>query len=568
MKSPILSHAMVLTLSLHALSVVYAGSATWNPHPTSNDWNTSTNWTPQTVPNDPAAIASFTISSKKVVSISANTIVDSIIFAAGASAFTINAKAVPLTIDGVGVTNSSAIGQNFTTSTSQGNAGLIRFTGTSIVSGLVTFTNQFGFQVSGITEFDDSASAGSGTFFNQAVPADGSGTGGMTVFHNTATAGAATVTNVGNGGPVPSFYSGSTYLYDNSSADHATFINETRGGTSISDSATAGDATFINNDNGGTGLSGVGVTGGNATFINNGGTTSGGLGGGTGILNGADAGNATLIANGGTNAGEGGHISFSFNATGGTATVKLYGNGMLSTALLGGPSVTIGSLEGDGVVVLGTNTLAIGSNDRDTTFSGLITESGSGKIQKVGSGTLILNGRPNRFNPAYHGGTTVSSGTLLVDNHATGSGLIQVNAGTLGGIGKIGPLTIGSGDGPGAFLAPGIDGVAELLSQDRLTFNADGIYNCEVDTDTMAADETGGRRVTINSGAQFVLISQGTSALPAGTVFTVIDNRGHPPISGAFANLPDGGTVTVNGNTFQANYEGGDGNDLTLTVVP
>jgi hypothetical protein len=48
----------------------------------------------------------------------------------------------------------------------------------------------------------------------------------------------------------------------------------------------------------------------------------------------------------------------------------------------------------------------------------------------------------------------------------------------------------------------------------------------------------------------------------------VIDNRGHPPISGAFANLPDGGTVTVNGNTFQANYEGGDGNDLTLTVVP
>ena len=204
---------------------------------------------------------------------------DSIIFAAGASAFTINAKAVPLTIDGVGVTNSSAIGQNFTTSTSQGNAGLIRFTGTSIVSGLVTFTNQFGFQVSGITEFDDSASAGSGTFFNQAVPADGTGTGGMTVFHNTATAGTATVTNVGNGGPVPSFYSGSTYLYDNSSADHATFINETRGGTSISDSATAGEATFINNDNGGTGLSGAGVTGGNATFINNGGTTSGGLGG-------------------------------------------------------------------------------------------------------------------------------------------------------------------------------------------------------------------------------------------------------------------------------------------------
>ena len=45
----------------------------------------------------------------------------------------------------------------------------------------------------------------------------------------------------------------------------------------------------------------------------------------------------------------------------------------------------------------------------------------------------------------------------------------------------------------GAFAAAGHDGVAELLSQDRLTFDADGIYNCEVDTDAIATDETGGR---------------------------------------------------------------------------
>jgi len=39
-------------------------------------------------------------------------------------------------------------------------------------------------------------------------------------------------------------------------------------------------------------------------------------------------------------------------------------------------------------------------------------------------------------------------------------------------------------------------------------------------------------------------------------------------ISGTFSNLPDGGIVTINGNNLQANCEGGDGNDLTLTVVP
>ena len=34
-----------------------------------------------------------------------------------------------------------------------------------------------------------------------------------------------------------------------------------------------------------------------------------------------------------------------------------------------------------------------------------------------------------------------------------------------------------------------------------------------------------------------------------------------------FSNLADGGTIVAGSNTFQADYEGGDGNDLTLTVV-
>ena len=56
--------------------------------------------------------------------------------------------------------------------------------------------------------------------------------------------------------------------------------------------------------------------------------------------------------------------------------------------------------------------------------------------------------------------------------------------------------------------------------------------------------------------------------LPSGIVFTVIGNPSRKPISGNLANLTDGRTITVGSNTFQANYEGGDGNDLTLTVVP
>jgi len=55
--------------------------------------------------------------------------------------------------------------------------------------------------------------------------------------------------------------------------------------------------------------------------------------------------------------------------------------------------------------------------------------------------------------------------------------------------------------------------------------------------------------------------------LTQGMVLTLISNTSANPISGTFTNLPDGSIVTINCNTFQANYEGGDGNDLTLTAI-
>jgi len=51
-------------------------------------------------------------------------------------------------------------------------------------------------------------------------------------------------------------------------------------------------------------------------------------------------------------------------------------------------------------------------------------------------------------------------------------------------------------------------------------------------------------------------------------VFTAISNTSSDPIAGTFANLPDDSTFTVGPNSYQVTYEGGDGNDLTLTVVP
>ncbi len=74
--------------------------------------------------------------------------------------------------------------------------------------------------------------------------------------------------------------------------------------------------------------------------------------------------------------------------------------------------------------------------------------------------------------------------------------------------------------------------------------------------------------VTIKSGATFVSRGTAQSTLPAGLILTVLSNTSATPINGTFSNLADGAVLTANGNHFQASYEGGDGNDLTLTVVP
>jgi autotransporter-associated beta strand protein len=207
-------------------------------------------------------------------------------------------------------------------------------------------------------------------------------------------------------------------------------------------------------------------------------------------------------------------------------------------------------------------------------FSGVIQdvqpfvcEGSPGSLTKIGTGTLALTG-----SNTYTGGTTIEGGKLVVNNMSgsgTGSGAVRVNAGTLGGRGTIsGAVTVGTGTGAGAVRAPGKFRTGKpgiLTIQSTLTFNSDATYEAGLNTSDAIADQVVANGVII-SGAQFSLVDRGRFALPQGTVFTVIDNRSGTPIAGAFANLADGSTFTKHGNTFQASYEGGDGNDLTLTV--
>src|SRR5262249_51563021 len=98
-------------------SLTFAISAQWDLDPISGDWNTAANWTPDSVPNGPADVATFGLSNTTDVSISADTEVNAIIFTSAATnPYTITAgSGLTLTISGAGITNSSGITQNFVT---------------------------------------------------------------------------------------------------------------------------------------------------------------------------------------------------------------------------------------------------------------------------------------------------------------------------------------------------------------------------------------------------------------------------------------------------------------------
>jgi autotransporter-associated beta strand protein len=419
-------------IAVISLQTSVADIATWNTNPSSSEWNTAMNWTPPSIPNGPSDIATFDSSNITGVSLSADTEVNGIMFDAGASAFTITASPLfTFVINGVGITNSSGITQNFVAAADNtGNRGQIFFTNSATAGTLTTFTID-GDQVSGVPpafmEFLNTSTAANATVINNGT-APGGVHGGETHFFEASTAGNAHLINKGS--TIRNAIGGGSIFHDNSTAGNATVLNNTGatqgaggGRTIFYDTSTADNATFTNKAGGGTEFAGNSSAG-NGTFINNP-ATSRGSGGNTIFEDTANAANATLVAMAGVGSGYGGVIRFIADATGGTSRVKLFGNGNPGRSGNGildlndsGPGVTVGSLEGNGVVLLQFTGLDVGTNNLDTTFSGTIIGASSGtSLTKVGAGTLILTGANT-----YAGGTTVRGGGKLVVNNENGSG--------------------------------------------------------------------------------------------------------------------------------------------------
>ncbi len=323
-------------------------------------------------------------------------------------------------------------------------------------SGITSLLNA----ISGTTMFLNATSASSMVITNNGQLYFGDPLGGGT---DTATAGRATIINDG----------GLTGFFGRTNAGTANITNQNGGGTAFLDQSSAGSATIVNKDFSGTvfgTLSGSDTaTAGNATIINE----------ADGLTNfGAftTAGNATIITK------DGGKTEFFDNSTGGNARFITTGTGVVDFGISLGPNgdgrITAGSIEGNGTYYIGGgNTLVVGSNNRSALVDGVIGDYdpcgcgfiGSGSLEKVGSGTLILSGTNT-----YTGTTTVNGGILRVDGDISQSSLTTVNAGgALFGAGIVGNTVIATG----GIYAPGDGGPGSSMQvQGDLTLQPGSVY--------------------------------------------------------------------------------------------
>lgn len=371
---------------------LFAGSATWSANPTSNDWNTASNWTPETVPNGPGDVAIFATSTITAISTSAPVQLGRLVFAAGANAFNVTASGTgAFELSGAGVINSSGVTQNFVVSPRAS----LNFLNTSTAGVHTAYLVMGGTEAdpegNGLISFSDSANAGSALFTINAGEAGAMGgkvsfdglTGARICSARRAT---FQVNGVTDSNPASQ---GGLLEFSDTTAAHATIIVSGGDGTASAPGTVIFSPIFSSSD--------------------------------------SDAGDATIIANGGLNGGAGGLIQFRDYSTALGTRVILLGNGTLDLSAHDRyPGIEMGSIEGTGTVNMGYSSLTVGANNRSTTFSGVLAPLAGAKFSKTGSGTFQITKGPNW-------GMTIKEGTVLLTDRQAVNANIAIEGGTLGG---------------------------------------------------------------------------------------------------------------------------------------
>ena len=272
------------------------------------------------------------------------------------------------------------------------------------------------------------------------------------------------------------------------------------------------------------------------------------------------------------------------NLNGGTVILK-NGSGITTFASAGTTETTAlidGNGNGASALQLGVTTsftVADGDAATDLEIAAPITGTSSFNLTKAGAGVARFSG-----SNTYAGTTAVTAGTLLISGTTSGQGNYSVSSGSfLGGVGTIGlastkKITIASG----GHLAPGESaGILNVSGSQtgtpttgNATVNLASGANFDVDiTGTTVGTGYDQLPVTgnVDLGNASLNVNKGTFLLGANQVFTIVNNDGtSDAVLNIFSGLSQDATVlTNNGYALKVSYigEAGSitgGNDVVL----
>ena len=317
------------------------------------------------------------------------------------------------------------------------------------------------------------------------------------------------------------------------------------------------------------GFSGSGGTVGTGVYNQSGGTAETGtvyLGNGVGTTGTYNLSGGTLTASG-VYSGSG---TGTFNFNGGTLQASASDNpGAASGATTFFSGLTTAQVR-DGGAVIDTNgfNATVSQPLLHSTISG--DNATDGGLTKLGLGTLTLSGESS-----YNGPTMVNAGTLAVNGHLDGPGLLTVLTGaTLAGTGSVsGNVTVQSG----GTLTAGQASAGTLMLGGNLTLTGTATAAFTLGGTTAGSGYTQlyvGGALTLGGSTLNVSLANGFT-LALNETFFLIDRTGTDLSQiGTFGNAPGGIYTDAAGDTFLVNYLAVDPangdllpNDVSLTVL-
>jgi autotransporter-associated beta strand protein len=197
----------------------------------------------------------------------------------------------------------------------------------------------------------------------------------------------------------------------------------------------------------------------------------------------------------------------------------------------------LAGLAGSGSVLLGSATLTVAGG---ISFNGVI--SGSGGLDKVGPGFLVVNGVET-----YTGPTLVQGGTFVLDG-SLASGLAVVDLGaTLEGTGTLKDVVAAGVLSPGDTFPKSTRGT---LHTGNVTFVPGSAFAVRLDSPSTFDRLAAAGAVNLSAAPALKVTLTYTPAV--GDSFTILQSS--KGLTGTFLGQPDHSQFKLNGHTFEIDY--------------